>query len=371
MPGPMGGPMGGGPGGRRNGPPGMQTGPKEKADFKALKKIIIYCKQYLPAIIIAVLCAVGGTVTTIVGPDMISDLTDTITAGIMTGIDMEAITRICTLLICLYAGGALLNYAQQFITATVTQRTARRLRGDIDTKINRLPLFYFDGSTKGDILSRVTNDVDTISQTLSQSTANLISSAVLFVGIIFMMFRTNALLAAVTVFTSLLGFVFMFLVMGKSQRYFNRKQELLGEMNGQIEEVYTNHDIVSAFGAAPKERETFRATNEALFESNWKSQFLSGLMMPIMSFVGNLAYVLIFAIGVAFILNGSTAVTLGTIMAFVIYAKLFTQPLQTFSQAMTSLQQASAASRRVFDMLDETELADESGKTAVLKNVKG
>lgn len=364
MPGP--GPMGG-PGGR----PGPGGFPQEKTDFKALAKIFIYCKKYLPALIVALLCAVGGSMTTLVGPEKISDLTNTITAGIMTGVDMDEIKRIALGLLLLYCAGALLNYIQQFITVTITQRTSRELRRDIDRKINRLPLRYFDTNTNGDILSRVTNDVDTISQTLSQSAANMLSGAVLFVGVIYKMYRTNWLLATATILTSLVGFFFMALILKRSQKYFNRKQELLGTMNGRIEEVYTNHKIVHAFGAAGMEQELFGDTNEKLFESNMKSQFLSGLMMPIMVFVGNLAYVLIFAIGVSLSISGSSTVTLGTIMAFVIYAKLFSQPLQTFSQAMTSLQQASAASKRVFDMLDEQELEDESSKTAAVRDVKG
>jgi len=362
MPGPMGGP-GRGP---------MNAGfPKEKTDFKALAKIVVYCKQYIPALLIAVVCAIGSTMTTLEGPDKISELTNTITKGIISGIDMSEIKQICLFLILLYAGGAVLSYIQQFITVTVTQKTSRGMRSEIDRKINRLPLKYFDTNTTGDILSRVTNDVDTISQTLASSTANLITALVLFIGVIVKMYSTNALLATVTILTSLVGFFFMAIILGKSQKYFNRKQELLGVMNGQIEEVYTNHKIVHAFGAAHSERKVFNETNEKLFTSNRNSQFLSGMMMPIMVFVGNLAYVLIFAIGVSMIINGSDAVTLGTIMAFVIYAKLFSQPLQTFSQAMTGLQQASAASRRVFNMLDEEELSDESEKTAAIKNVKG
>lgn len=350
----------------------MQAGlPKEKTDFKSLAKILVYCRQYIPALIIALVCAVGSTVTTLIGPDKISELTNTIVAGILTGVDMTEIRRICTGLITLYGAGALLHYIQQYITVTVTQKTSRRLRTDIDRKINRLPLVYFDSNTKGDILSRITNDVDTISQTLAQSAANLLSAIVLFFGVIIRMYRSNWLLATITILTSFIGFIFMAIILGKSQKYFNRKQELLGAMNGQIEEVYTNHKIVQAFGAADQERSIFDDTNEKLFDSNRNSQFLSGMMMPVMGFVGNLAYVLIFAVGVALIINGSSAVTLGTIMAFVIYAKLFSQPLQSFSQAMTGMQQASAAARRVFGMLGEEELSDESGKTVNVENVKG
>ncbi|MDE6679569.1 MAG: ABC transporter ATP-binding protein/permease, partial [Ruminococcus sp.] len=330
-----------------------------------------YCKQYLPAVIVALIFAVGGSMATIIGPEKISDLMNEITSGIFTGVDIDAVKKICYTLVAIYAGGAVLNYSQQFITATITQKTSKRLRTDIDEKINRLPLSYFDTTTKGDILSRVTNDVDTISQTLSSSSANLISSLALFVGVIYKMFSTNWILALVTIISSLLGFVFMSLILKKSQKYFNRKQTDLGIMNGQIEEIYTNHNIVHAFGAKEAEKAKFDEVNERLYDSNWKSQWLSGMMHPIMQFVGNLAYAMIFIVGVAFIVNDNSAVTLGTIMAFVIYARLFSQPLSTFAQSLTSIQQASAASKRVFEMLEAEEQSDESAKSGRIEKVTG
>ncbi|MDE5834772.1 MAG: ABC transporter ATP-binding protein, partial [Ruminococcus sp.] len=351
--------------------PMMQANPNEKADMGAIKKILAYCKQYLPAVIVALIFAVGGSMATIIGPEKISDLMNEITSGIFTGVDIESVKKICYTLVAIYAGGAVLNYSQQFITATITQKTSKRLRTDIDEKINRLPLSYFDTTTKGDILSRVTNDVDTISQTLSSSSANLISSLALFVGVIYKMFSTNWILALVTIVSSLLGFVFMSLILKKSQKYFNRKQTDLGIMNGQIEEIYTNHNIVHAFGAKEAEKAKFDEVNERLYDSNWKSQWLSGMMHPIMQFVGNLAYAMIFIVGVAFIVNDNSAVTLGTIMAFVIYARLFSQPLSTFAQSLTSIQQASAASKRVFEMLEAEEQSDESAKSGRIEKVTG
>ena len=351
--------------------PMQQMNPNEKADLGAIKKILVYCKRYLPAVIVALIFAVGGSITTIIGPEKISDLMNEITSGIMTGIDIDAIKKICYTLIIIYAGGAILNYSQQFITATITQKTSKRLRTDIDEKINRLPLSYFDTTTKGDILSRVTNDVDTISQTLSTSSANLISSLALFIGVIYKMFETNWILALVTIGSSLLGFAFMSIILKKSQRYFNRKQSDLGVMNGQIEEVYTNHNIVHAFGAKKEEKSKFDKVNERLYDADWKSQWLSGMMYPIMQFVGNLAYAMIFIVGVAFIVNDNSAVTLGTIMAFVIYARLFSQPLSTFEQSLTSIQQATAASKRVFEMLETEEQSDESSKNVVVPEIKG
>lgn len=351
--------------------PMPQGDPNEKADLGAIKKILTYCKQYLPAVIVALIFAVGGALTTIIGPEKISDLMNEITSGIMEGVNMDNIKKICFTLVAIYAGGAVLNYSQQFITATITQKTSKRLRTDIDEKINRLPLKYFDTTTKGDILSRVTNDVDVISQTLASSSANLISSLALFVGVIYKMFDTNWILALVTIGSSLLGFVMMGVIMKRSQKFFNRKQTDLGIMNGQIEEVYTNHNIVHAFGAKDEEKVKFDEVNERLYDSNWKSQWLSGMMHPIMQFVGNLDYALVFIVGVIFIINENTAVTLGTIMAFVIYSRLFSQPLTTFAQSLTSIQQASAAAKRVFEMLESEEQSDESAKTGTISNVAG
>ncbi len=344
----------------------------EKADFGALKKIVVYCKKYIPFIILAFIFAIGGSYTTIIGPEKISDLMDEIVKGIITGIDMDAIKKICLLLLTIYVIGAVLHYAQQFITTTVTQYTSRRLRRDIDQKINKLPLKFFDTTTKGDILSRITNDVDTISQTLSNSSANLISSLTLFIGVIYKMFRTNGLLSWLTLGSTLLGFIAMAVILAVSQKYFNRKQADLGRMNGHIEEIYTNHNIVAAFGAKKKETNKFDEINKCLYDSNWKSQFLSGMMNPIMHFVGNLAYVVIFVVGVYLIIQGSDLISLGTIIAFTIYSRQVSQPLSTFAQSMTQLQQASAASKRVFEILEEKEMEDETAKAPRSdKSIKG
>lgn len=351
---------------RRNMPEG-----RERADFGALKKLVRYCKPYIPAIVTAMLFAAGGSVCTIVGPEKIGDLMNTLTAGVLSGVDMDAFVEICLALMTIYGVGAVLNYGQQFIMATVTQRTGKRLRDDIDKKINKIPLNFFDTTTRGNILSVVTNDVDTIGQTLASSTANLVSSLALFVGVVYKMIDTNVLLTVVTIVTSLLGFLAMGVILMKSQKYFVRKQRDLGEMNGQIEEVYTNHRVVSIFGGTRAEKEKFERTNSKLYEDNWKSQILSGMMMHIMTFVGNLSYVLIFVVGVEAILRGSDAVDLGTIISFVLYSKLFSQPLSTMAQSMTSLQQASAAAGRVFGLLEQEELSDESGKTAKLAAVRG
>ncbi|MCQ2792792.1 MAG: ABC transporter ATP-binding protein/permease, partial [Bacilli bacterium] len=267
--------------------------------------------------------------------------------------------------------GAFASYIQQFIMASVTQYVSRKLRSDLSDKINKIPLNYFDTTTRGDILSIVSNDVDAISQALATSTANLISSFALFIGVIVMMFRNNYILAFITIGSSIVGFVAMSIVLIKSQKYFNRKQADLGEMNGHVEEVYTNYQIVNIFAGNLFEKNKFNKINNHLYEDNWKSQILSGMNMHFMVFTGNLSYVLIFVVGIIFIMNGSTLVTLGTILSFVIYSRLFGQPLSTFAQAMTSIQQASAASIRVFRLLEEKELEDESKKISTIKQIKG
>lgn len=348
---------------------------KGKTDLKSVKKLFVYCKPYLPTIIISLILAVIGTVTTIIGPDKISDLMNIITSGLgmPDGINMTKFIEVIIFLICLYIGGAIAGYVQQFLMAGVTQKTAKRLRTDINKKINNLPLKYFDTTTRGDVLSRVTNDVDTISQTFGSTIANLVSAVTLFFGVIIMMFSVNYILAILTIGTSVLGFVFMFLILKKSQKYFNARQQNLGEMNGHIEEIYTNHSIVKSYTAENVAKEKFNSVNKKLYKNNYKSQSLAGLMPPIMMFFGNLSYAVIFIVGVALIVNGSTAVTFGTIISFTIYARLFSQPLSTIGQSMSSIQQTAAASKRVFELLDETELINESNKKAKLKeqNVVG
>ncbi len=341
----------------------------EKADFKSVKKLFLYIKPYLPSIIIALVLAVIGAITTIVGPEKISDLMNIITNGLTTpnGVDMTKFVEIAVMLICLYLAGAIANYIQQFLMAGVTQKTSKRLRTDINKKINNLPLKYFDTTTRGDILSRVTNDVDTISQTFGSTIANLVNAITLFFGVLIMMFTVNWILALITIGTSILGFVLMSIILRKSQKYFQLRQQNLGEMNGHIEEIYTNHNVVKSYNAEDKSKEKFKGINKKLFTNNWKSQALSGLMPPIMNFAGNLSYATIFIVGVALILNGSTAITFGTIISFTIYARLFSQPLSTIAQSMNSLQQTAAASKRVFDLLDEEELIDESKKKAKIE----
>lgn len=341
---------------------------KEKTDMKSIKKLFSYCKPYLTAIIIALLLAVVSAITTIIGPDKISDLMNHITDGISkaSGIDMTKFMEIALFLISIYAGGAVSNYIQQFIMAEVTQRTAKRLRTDINKKINKLPLNFFDTTTRGELLSTVTNDVDTISHTFGSTISNLVNALTLFIGVLIMMFTVNWILSLITIGTSIFGFILMFLIIRKSQKYFNRRQENIGELNGHIEEIYTNHNVVKSYTAEDDATNKFDKINKKLYKNNWKSQVLSGLMHPLMGFAGNLSYAAIFIVGVALILNGSSMVSFGTIISFTMYARLFSQPLTTIAQSMSSIQQTSAASKRVFQLLEENELLDESLKKAEL-----
>lgn len=365
----MSGPMGGHMGGHMMRP--SRGDKKEKGNVKSFGKILKYMKSYYPGLIISILFAIGTAICTIIGPDKIKELTNEIMGSMITGINMDNVAKIAMGLILLYATGSILGYAQQYIMATITQKTARNLRSDINAKLDKLPLAFFDSNTKGNILSVVTNDVDAISQSLSSSVANLFSAVVLFVGIMYMMFRTNWVLALTTILSSLVGFLLMPLIMGKSQKHFVDKQMELGKMNGQIEEVYTNHNIVKSFNAINDEMSIFEETNEKLRVSNWKSQFLSGLMMPIMMLAGNLSYALIFIVGAALYLKGFTVVTLGTLTSFIIYARLFSSPLTTISQSMTNIQQAAAAADRVFDLINEREMPDENHLTSKPENVSG
>ncbi len=361
--------------GMMGGGPRMKGGRPEKLDFGALKRVIKYSKPYYLSVVLSLIFACLGAVATIIGPDKISEIADIIGVCVKFGVPMniDGVLQICYLLVVIYALGGICSYAQQFIMNTITQKMSKRLRNDISEKINRLPLSYFDGTTKGDILSRVTNDVDMIAHTLSSSVANLLSALVLFVGVTFMMFRANWILALVTIFTAVVGFVCMTIIIAKSQKFVNKRQEYIGDINGHIEEVYSNHHAVKSYNAVDNEKARFKAHNDNILNVEWKAGFLSGLMHPIMLFVGNLSYVLIFVVGVALINAGSTAVSIGTLISFTIYSRLFSQPLQTFGQSMSHLQQCSASSKRVFEMLDEKEMENEEHKTLYLdpRNVRG
>lgn len=359
--------------------------PPEKLNKDSIKKLAVYAKTYVPAIIIAIIFACVSAVASILGPNKIQDLVNVISDGVKNGAISEAISgsassldlnlfkSIAIMLALIYGIGAICGYIQSLIMGIVTQKLSKKLRTDINNKLNKLPLSYFDSHARGDILSIVTNDVDTIGQALGQALASTFSAIVLFVGVIIMMFITSWILALVVILTSILGFVAMSLITKKSQKYFNSVQQKLAEMNSDIEEIYTNHQLVTTYSSKEMENKAFQEINEDLYNANWKSRFLAGIMMPIMGFVGNLSYALIFVVGILVFMangNGDTAI-LGTLISFTIYARLFSQPLQTIAQNVTSLQQTSAASTRVFRYLEEAEVEDESNKTDTLPNVSG
>nr|WP_313346978.1 ABC transporter ATP-binding protein [Sedimentibacter sp.] len=356
------------------------SGPVEKPKNlkETMGKLIRYCKSYLPVIIIALVAAAAGTVLQIVGPDKLKDMTNEISKGlpallggvpVMNSIDMETVADIAWLLVFFYAGSMLLNLSQSLMMATVTQRISKRMRSDISRKINRLPLKYFDRTTHGDVLSRVTNDVDTIGQTLNQSIGTLVTSITMLLGSLIMMFYNNWILALTAVGSSVIGFALMMLIMGKSQKHFVVQQRELGRINGHIEEIYTGHNVVKVYNGSKDAKKTFEEINSKLYGSAWKSQFLSGLMMPLMGMVGNLGYVAVCVAGAALAMNGT--ISFGVIVAFMMYVRFFTQPLSQIAQAFNNLQRTAAAGERVFEFLEEKELINEDQKQKQLYNVKG
>ena len=264
--------------------------------------------------------------------------------------NIDKIKNIAILLICIYLISAIFEYFEAILMTDVSNNFARKLRGNISSKINKLPLKYFDKHVIGDILSRVTNDVDTIAQSMNQSLSTLVSAITLFVGTIIMMFVTNSVMAITAILASLFGFVFMSLVLSKSQKYFVAKQNELGALNGHIEEVYSGLNVVKTYNGEKTSNEKFDELNDKLYKANWKSEFLSGLMMPMMSFIGNFGYVAVCIVGALLTMNGS--ITFGVIIAFITYVRLFTSPLSQIAQAATSMQSTAAASERVFEFLD-------------------
>ncbi len=273
-------------------------------------------------------------------------------------INMEKVKNIAILIGTLYLLSALFSYIESFSMTTISNHFAKSLRTRISSKINKLPLKYFDSHETGDVLSRVTNDVDTIAQNLNNSLATLVTSLTLFIGSIIMMFTTNVIMAITAMLSSLLGFSIIIVILGKSQKYFTRRQEELGNINGYIEEIYSGHNVVKTYNGDKEALERFHKLNHNLYEANRKSQFLSGLMMPIMSFVGNFGYVAVCIVGALLVSND--VISFGVIVAFIIYVRLFTNPLTQIAQAMTALQSTAAAGERVFEFLDEEELADET-----------
>ena len=369
----------------RRGPmgPGMGPGVGEKAkDFKsAVKRLVKELGKFKILIIIALILVIAGAVLSISAPDRLSKLTDEIQAGIipkmengqiiMPEINMDAIKSIAISLVILYLFSAICTFIQSICMTEVANNFARSLRTRISVKINKLPLSYFDRHQSGDTLSRVTNDVDTIAQTMNQSLGTLVSNITLFLGSIIMMFYTNWIMALTAILSSLLGFMGMFAVLAKSQKYFVAKQEELGNLNGHIEEVYSGLNVVKAYNGKKESDKKFDEYNQKVCEANRKSQFLSGIMQPIMNFIGNFGYVAVCIVGALLTMNN--IISFGVIIAFITYVRLFTNPLSQIAQSMTSLQSTAAASERVFEFLDEKEMADQSkiNKTLDKNKVKG
>lgn len=333
------------------------------------KKMIAYIRPQMAAVIIAMTCAVIGTIISLIGPKQIQRITDLITQGITTSIDLDAVTSSCVFLMILYGISWLMNFTQHFIMATVAPSISRRMRTDITNKTNRLPLRYFDSTPFGDILSRITNDIDTIERTLNLSIAQFITSIALFIGSALMMFITNYILAFTAVIASIIGFILMSVIMKKSQIHFNRQQRHLGAINGHVEEIYAGHNIVKAYNYEKESREEFDRINRHLRDSVFKSTSLSGIMQPLMTFIGNLGFVAVFIVGALLVKNDM--ITYGVIIEFTIYVRLFTQPLQQLAQSFSNMQSTAAAAERVFEYLGEEELSDESDKTRRLDKVRG
>ncbi|WP_462409445.1 ABC transporter ATP-binding protein [Neobacillus sp. Marseille-QA0830] len=336
---------------------------------KSFKQLIAYSRAYVPAIVIALVLSMAGSIFNIVGPHMLGDITDTITEGMMTSINMDDVVHVATILVVLYVLMFVFQYIQGFIMATATQRISKSLRNDLSKKMNRLPLKYFDSNSTGDVLSRVTNDVDMVGQTLNQSLSGLTSAITLFLGSLVMMFWTNWIMAISAILSTFIGFALMSFLISKSQVFFGRQQKQLGKLNGYIEEIYSGHNVVKAYNGEQMAKGTFHEINTGLYDSAWKSQFLSGLMMPFMMFVGNLGYVVVCIVGAALAVNGH--ISFGVIVSFMLYIRLFTQPLTQIAQGATQLQSTAAASGRVFEFLNEKELADESEKKDRIETIQG
>ena len=353
-----------------HGPHGGAGVEKAKNFKKSMGGLLNYIKKYIPLMVVALIMAVGAVILNIITPDKLGSITTQIENDLKAGgpIDLKAVAAIGVTLIIIFIAAVTLHYGQSFIMTTVTQRLSQRFRSDIDGKVNRLPLSYFDKRTFGDVLSRVTNDVDTIGQTLNQSVVTLITSITMIIGLLIMMFISCWQLGLVVVCTVPISLIFIMLVVKKSQKYFIQVQRSLGDLNGHIEEIYAGHTVVKAYNAEKQVTEKFTGINNTLKASAWRSQFLSGMMQPIMIFVGNLGFVAVCVVGGILFLRGT--IEIGDIIAFVMYARMFSNPLGQLAQIANSLQSTAAAAERVFEFLEEPEMEPDRVKTK-LETVKG
>lgn len=344
---------------------------KDKAkDFKtAIKRILVYSKKFIPALILASVLAIFSAIGRLIGPGKLGEITDLIDPRIHDSFLWGDVVKIAINLLIIYAVSFLSTYVMNIILGRVAFKVSQNLRTDISRKINKLPLSYLDNTPYGDVLSRINNDVDTIGNTLMDSSATFISSIVMLVGSLVMMFVTNWIMALSAVLAIILGFLLMVLIINKSQKYFIMQQENLGELNGLIEEDYSGQTVIKSYNAEKETKKKFDEVNNKLRVSSWKSQFTSGIMQPLMGFISDFGYVVVCIVGAILVLNDK--IGFGVIVSFMIYVRLFTNPLAQLAQTLSQLQRTAASAERVFEFLDEKELADESNKPAIKMDLKG
>ena len=344
--------------------------PTEKTDLKgALKDLSAYMRKSLGVVILALVLAALSAVLTIIGPDQVGKIATIMSDGLLGGIDLAAIARVGILLAVIYGLSALFGFIQHYIMASVTLKMSYRMRAELSEKINRVPQKYFNFHAQGDILSRITNDVSTLQQGLTNSLPTIISAATQFAGCLIMMFVTEWRLALAALGITLVGLLLVVLIMSRSQKYFTARQESLGKLNGYVEEMYSGHEVVRISRAAEPVGKTFDTLNDAVYDANWRSQFLSGVMQPLMNVIGNLSYVAVCVLGSILAIQG--IIDIGVIVSFILYVRLFTSPLTQIAQGMTNLQTASASAHRIFDFLGSEELPDESEKPELPRPVRG
>ena len=344
--------------------------PTEKTDLKgALRSLTVYLQKSLGVILLALVLAALSAVLTIIGPDQVGKIATIMSDGLLGGIDLAAIARVGILLAVIYGLSALFGFIQHYIMASVTLKMSYRMRAELSEKINRVPQKYFNFHAQGDILSRITNDVSTLQQGLTNSLPTIISAATQFAGCLIMMFVTEWRLALAALGITLVGLLLVVLIMSRSQKYFTARQESLGKLNGYVEEMYSGHEVVRISRAAEPVGKTFDTLNDAVYDANWRSQFLSGVMQPLMNVIGNLSYVAVCVLGSILAIQG--IIDIGVIVSFILYVRLFTSPLTQIAQGMTNLQTASASAHRIFDFLGSEELPDESEKPELPRPVRG
>ena len=343
----------------------------EKGTVAALGKTAGYVKGGVAVTALALVLAALGAVLTIIGPDKIGEITNIMSEGLITGIDLAAIAKVGITLIVIYGLSALFTFVQHYIMATVTLKMSYRMRGELSQKINRVPQKYFNTHSQGDVLSRITNDVSTLQQGLTNALPMIISSATQFVGCLVMMFVTEWRLALISLGITLVGLFAVVMIMSRSQKYFTAHQENLGKLNGYVEEMYSGHEVVRISRAGDEIKDRFKGLNKAVYDANRKSQFLSGMMQPLMNIVGNIAYVAVCVFGSILVIN-DPSLGFGVIISFILYVRLFTTPLAQIAQGLTNMQTASASAHRIFDFLESEELENEdenrrSAKTFTVK----